>query len=475
MNALKAVRKTDDQLVVENYIVLFGGRDLEGAVNDNRNPDGSVGEFFTKSTDLRSAYTNTGRLYVDWEHGFADGDEPNADEPLGFVDWTTAKADDTGVRVQRILDRRAAFVRMIEPLIDEGMIGTSSEAVPQKVRKADTGEILRWPLRRDTLTVTPMEPRMLSENAMRAVKALADKMPALKSLLPEHKNEKAQLFDVSGNTNTGVMVALYPPADVAAQIAAMSGVEVSADELHVTLAYYGDANNLTSAQIAAVIDKVRNIGFEFAPIKGRFGGVGRFSASESSDNMDVLYANVDSPSIETLRISLVERLYQLQPVTNHGFTPHMTLAYVPVNADMPITNWTPIPVTFDAISIVVGDKREDFLLTGYDRNVVATDKSSAVKSPPSTGDPYLATATIQIDPADLAAQIVERLRQPVEATPPAADIDDVEDVHEDGDAESSAPAVEPETAPEPEDARFAEVLGEFVETISGQIREAIES
>ena len=287
MNALKAVKKTDDQLVVENYIVLFGGRDLEGAVNDNRNPDGSVGEFFTKSTDLRSAYTNTGRLYVDWEHGFADGDEPNADEPLGFVDWTTAKADDTGVRVQRILDRRAAFVRMIEPLIDEGMIGTSSEAVPQKVRKADTGEILRWPLRRDTLTVTPMEPRMLSENAMRAVKALADKVPTLKSLLGED--------------------------------------------------------------------------------------------------------------------------------------------------------------------------------------------AEPVKSPPSTGDPYLATATIQIDPADLAAQIVERLRQPAaEATPPAADID-VEDVHEDGDAESSAPAVEPETAPEPEDARFAEVLGEFVETISTQIREAFES
>ncbi|MCB0074818.1 MAG: hypothetical protein KDE20_25305, partial [Caldilineaceae bacterium] len=185
MNALKAVKKTDDQLVVENYIVLFGGRDLEGAVNDNRNPDGSVGEFFTKSTDLRSAYTNTGRLYVDWEHGFADDDEPSADEPLGFVDWTTAKADDTGVRVQRILDRRAAFVRMIEPLIEEGMIGTSSEAVPKKVRKADTGEILNWPLRRDTLTVTPMEPRMLSENAMQAVKALADKVPTLKSLLGE--------------------------------------------------------------------------------------------------------------------------------------------------------------------------------------------------------------------------------------------------------------------------------------------------
>lgn len=106
------------------------------------------------------------------------------------------------------------------------------------------------------------------------------------------------------------------------------------------------------------------------------------------------------------------------------------------------------------------------------------EDAAPVKSPPSTGDPYLATATIQIDPADLAAQIVERLRQPAaEATPPAADIDvvEVEDQHEDGDAATSAPAVEPEEAPEPDDARLAEVLGEFVETISGQIRETIGS
>lgn len=283
MNALKAVQKTDDTLIVENYIVLFGGRDLEGAVvGDKRigspNRDGSTGEFFSKSTDLRSAYTNTGVLYVDWEHGFADDDEPGADDPLGFVDWTTAKADETGVRVRRILDRRAAFVRMIEPLIEEGLIGTSSEAVPAKVRKADNGEILQWPLRRDTLTVSPMEPRMLSQNAVQAIKALGDRVPALKSLVVEES------------------------------------------------------------------------------------------------------------------------------------------------------------------------------------------------SPSSTTD----TAPVELDYGRLADEIAERLSQPAQASAEAADID-VEDQNEDGDAENSAPALEPETAAEPDDARLAEVLGEFVETISEKIREAIES
>jgi hypothetical protein len=183
MNALKAVSKTDDQLIVENHIVLFGGRDLEGKVNERVNPDGTRGEYFTKSTDLRSAYTNTGVLYVDWEHGQGGKAEPQEDDIIGFVDWTTAKADDDGIMVRRILDRRSRFIQMIEPLIEEGMIGTSSEAVPQGVTKADTGEITRWPLRRDTLTVSPMEPRMLSANALAAAKALGDRWPALKSTI----------------------------------------------------------------------------------------------------------------------------------------------------------------------------------------------------------------------------------------------------------------------------------------------------
>ena len=186
MNALKAVSKTDDQLIVENHIVLFGGRDLEGKVNERVNPDGTRGEFFTKATDLRSAYTNTGVLYVDWEHGQGGKAEPQEDDIIGFVDWTTAKADDEGVIVRRILDRRSRFIQMIEPLIDEGMIGTSSEAVPQGVTKADTGEITRWPLRRDTLTVSPMEVRMLSANALVAVKSLAATWPAMKAAIVDN-------------------------------------------------------------------------------------------------------------------------------------------------------------------------------------------------------------------------------------------------------------------------------------------------
>lgn len=161
-NALKAIDRTDDTLTVGNYIILYGGRDLEG-------------EYFTANTALESRFTKAGRLPVDWEHG-AEKAGPG-DAVLGYVDWSTAKADDRGVWVQRTLDRHNDYVKWIETLIDEGVVGTSSEAIGERVEKATDGQIIVWPLRADALTVTPMEPRMITENVIQAYKALGLQIP----------------------------------------------------------------------------------------------------------------------------------------------------------------------------------------------------------------------------------------------------------------------------------------------------------
>jgi len=201
-NALKAILRTDDELRVGNYIVLFGGRDLEGIASENKNQDGSLGEFFTAETDLESAYTKAGMLYVDWEHGHGkelDGvDAPGEDDVLGVVDWATAKADTRGVWVERSLKRRSQYVKFLEELIDAGLIGTSSQAVPDGIRKGKGGQIARWPLKRDTLTVQPMEPRMMKEygdNHIQAFKALGIPVPddtANDSTPPEAEPEDAK-------------------------------------------------------------------------------------------------------------------------------------------------------------------------------------------------------------------------------------------------------------------------------------------
>jgi hypothetical protein len=174
-NALKAISRTDDTIRVANYIVLFGGRDLEGVASNRVNPDGSRGEFFTPQTDLSSFYTKAGVLYEDWEH--AQGEA--GDEVLGFVDWKTARIDDKGAFAERVLNRKNKYVRWLDELgwFDNGMLGTSSEAVPDEVEKRANGEIVRWPLWRDTITVAPMEPRMITENHLQAFKALGIPVP----------------------------------------------------------------------------------------------------------------------------------------------------------------------------------------------------------------------------------------------------------------------------------------------------------
>jgi hypothetical protein len=185
-NALKAISSTDDELRVANYIVLFGGRDLEW-VRSGPNPDGSRGEFFSKSVVLDSSYTKTGTLYVDWEHGQGpqvDGKAaPGVDDVLGVVDWKTAKRDEYGVWVERVLDRRNRYVQALEGLIEQGLIGTSSQAIPDKVKTTKSGEITNWPLYRDSLTVEPCEPRMLTANVLSHLKTIAEVIPSAKALL----------------------------------------------------------------------------------------------------------------------------------------------------------------------------------------------------------------------------------------------------------------------------------------------------
>jgi HK97 family phage major capsid protein len=182
-NALKALSRTDTELRVGNYIVLFGTRDLEGHGSKQVNADGSKGEYFSKRTVLDSPYTQAGALYVDFEHGLGE----LGDELLGVVDWKTARVEDKGVFVERVLNRRNRYVQWVEDLIEQKLIGTSSQAIPEGVKKADDGEILTWPIERDTLSVEPMEYRNMREfgdNVLTAFKALGIPVP-----VPEHTPE----------------------------------------------------------------------------------------------------------------------------------------------------------------------------------------------------------------------------------------------------------------------------------------------
>lgn len=174
-NSLKTVSKTENELVVANYLVLFNARDLEGIMSRQVNEDGTKGEYFTKATVLESDYTNTGQLLIDWEHRKQpDSVGPDEEDIFGYVDWKSAVVDDTGLFVKRVLNRRNRYIKILEALFDAGMIGNSTEPIQKEVSKASDGQILTWPLKRDSCSVMPMDWRMMTSNHLEVVKALKD-------------------------------------------------------------------------------------------------------------------------------------------------------------------------------------------------------------------------------------------------------------------------------------------------------------
>jgi hypothetical protein len=60
--------------------------------------------------------------------------------------------------------RRNQYMQFLEELIDAGLVGNSSEALEDGIKRTKKGEILAWPIKRDTLTFSPAEPRMMTDN-----------------------------------------------------------------------------------------------------------------------------------------------------------------------------------------------------------------------------------------------------------------------------------------------------------------------
>jgi 2'-5' RNA ligase len=75
----------------------------------------------------------------------------------------------------------------------------------------------------------------------------------------------------------------------------------------------------------------------------------------------VTYASVDVPTLPDARQRLADLLKAAgMPLSEeHGFTPHMTLAYDDVDVDIKAK-----PVAFDAVVLKLGDSRQTFKLTG---------------------------------------------------------------------------------------------------------------
>jgi HK97 family phage portal protein len=176
---------------------------------------------------------------------------------------------------------------------------------------------------------------------------------------------KAALKAAALKAQTGVMVAFFMPPDVRAELVGMQGAlpinsaPTPANELHLTMAYLGDSTELGIDDRMALEEAVVNFASTMPPVVGQLSGLGRFNSVEDT-GAQAVYVSFDSYQIQRWREDLLAALAEqgLSSPSVHGFTPHITLGYVPAEASTPVISVPPIDVRFDAVTLAwAGDYR----------------------------------------------------------------------------------------------------------------------
>jgi 2'-5' RNA ligase len=193
---------------------------------------------------------------------------------------------------------------------------------------------------------------------------------------PAKPTKETLTLDAAASEPDGVMVALYPPPDVAAKLALKGGQDPRT--MHVTLAYLGKTGDLQDA------DRLKGVIAGWAattpPVSGKTAGLGVFAPSSTSDGQPVTYASVDAQGLDHHRGSLVHMLKHAGfPVAHdHGFTPHMTLAY----ADRRDTKLPEQALRFGHATLAIGGEQHHFPLTGIPRVTLDAADGDPVGSAP---------------------------------------------------------------------------------------------
>lgn len=164
--------------------------------------------------------------------------------------------------------------------------------------------------------------------------------------------------DAEQQVDRGAMIALYLPRDAAERIAQPEGTPPR--ELHITLAYLGDAAAL-GGHPDDLADLVRSALTDANPLEGSIGGIGRFP--DAGDG-EVTWVPVDVAGLTELRTRIADALrlsvYSEKFREDHGFTPHVTLGY-----RLPgVVPFPQIPVRFDEVVVVQGAKKTRIPLSG---------------------------------------------------------------------------------------------------------------
>lgn len=153
----------------------------------------------------------------------------------------------------------------------------------------------------------------------------------------------------------GCMIALYPPAETAKALAVDGGLPP--DDMHVTVAYLGDASEIDPDVLRDVVEQLA----ERQAFTAQISGAARFTAGDK----DVIVALIDSADLEDLRRDTLDALHShgIEIPRDHGYTSHCTLSYLDADEPSPIERLASEPMHFAALSAVHGANRTDIPLT----------------------------------------------------------------------------------------------------------------
>lgn len=151
-------------------------------------------------------------------------------------------------------------------------------------------------------------------------------------------------------SHDGAYVLLLPTEVDQAKIGKMAAEEDYT--LHCTSVYLGDSDDLkvTGKELT---ETLRTLAADIEPFKARLGGILRFTV-DNDYHLDPIVLNVDAPRVNEVRDIIVRRMkheHDIEPDDEHGYTPHLTLGYLPHEEPLIVSRLEDTDVTFDRIRL----------------------------------------------------------------------------------------------------------------------------
>lgn len=174
---------------------------------------------------------------------------------------------------------------------------------------------------------------------------------------------QAKAVQIDPLAHPGAMVALMlTPEQQMQMLPYRVGDMVDSEADHITLLYLSDDASMLMGAKNKIIEELACAAKECGPVVGALNGYGRFAGNAEAYPV---YANYDSPTLFRLRSKLAHEISECCELPDdHGFTPHLTLGYLPTTTDMPVLNVPPLSLNFGSMSLVWAGERIDFFLEG---------------------------------------------------------------------------------------------------------------